>query len=113
MESVKPGVVTVWSESHYHYTAEELTKEFEPCYCLIIDENLNVHYSEEETKAVKRFNQVVWPELQFQIFKNMRTIIYLLSIVLLFASCVEDNEKAEMQRFVNAHPIVLQPNWQK
>ncbi len=53
-KALKPGVVTVWSEeSHYHYTAEELTKEFEPCCCFIIDENLNVHYSEEETKAAK------------------------------------------------------------
>ena len=35
----------------------------------------------------------------------MRTIIYLLSIVLLFASCAgRQRDKAEQQRFVNAHP---------
>ena len=35
----------------------------------------------------------------------MRTTIYLLSIVLLFASCAGRQQgKAEPQRFVNAHP---------
>ncbi len=53
-KALKPGVVTVWSvESMYHHTAEELINEYEPFRCYIIDENLNVHYSEEETKAAK------------------------------------------------------------
>lgn len=54
-KALKPGVVTVWSiESYYHLEKEELTKEFEPCCCFIIDENLNVHYSKEETEAAKK-----------------------------------------------------------
>ena len=58
-KALKPGVVTVWSiESYYHLEAEELTKEFEPCCCFIIDENLNVHYSKEDTEvAKKKFQQ--------------------------------------------------------
>lgn len=58
-KALKPGVVTVWvEESRYHHDPKDFPALFEPFRCYIIDENLNVHYSEEETEVAKnRFKQ--------------------------------------------------------
>lgn len=58
-KALKPGVVTVWFEElDMGYDEGRLTEEFEPYGCYIIDENLTVSYSKEETEAAKeRFSR--------------------------------------------------------
>ena len=52
--ALKPGVVTVWyKELDIGYDASKLTKEFEPAACYVIDEDLHVRYSKEETEAAR------------------------------------------------------------
>ena len=52
--ALKPGLVTVWlQELHVGYDPSKLTVEFEPRACYIIDENLHVRYSKEETEAAQ------------------------------------------------------------
>ncbi|MGB4654695.1 MAG: hypothetical protein WBH98_04605 [Bacteroidales bacterium] len=57
--ALKPGVVTVWFEELMGgYDASRMTEEFEPHSCYIIDENLNVRYSKEETETAReKFKQ--------------------------------------------------------
>lgn len=57
--ALKPGIVTVWlNELGIDEDTSKLTEEFEPYGCYIIDENLNVTYSKEETEAAQeRFKQ--------------------------------------------------------
>jgi|BioPla2DNA2_1021312.scaffolds.fasta_scaffold06112_3 hypothetical protein len=60
--ALKPGLATVWlQELGMGYDPSKLTEEFEPYGCYIIDENLHVQYSKEETEAAReRFkNQLV------------------------------------------------------
>lgn len=53
--ALKPGIVTIWLEElNAGYDAENLTKEFAPKACYIIDENLRVTYSKEDTKKTKQ-----------------------------------------------------------
>lgn len=52
--ALKPGLATVWlQELDMGYDPSKLTEEFEPCGCYIIDENLHVQYSKEETEAAR------------------------------------------------------------
>lgn len=52
--ALKPGLATVWlQELDMGYDPSKLTEEFEPYGCYIIDENLHVRYSKEETEAAR------------------------------------------------------------
>ncbi len=64
--ALKPGIVTVWLHelSLGHDNISNFTKDYEPTACYIIDENLHVRYSKEETLAAqerfkkqKRYNR--------------------------------------------------------
>jgi hypothetical protein len=53
--ALKPGIVTVWLHelSLGHDDVSNFTKDYEPSACYIIDENLHVRYSKEETEAAQ------------------------------------------------------------
>ena len=52
--ALKPGVVTVWFEELIPGPdIDEFPEEFEPHACYVIDENLHVRYSKEETEAAR------------------------------------------------------------
>lgn len=57
--ALKPGVVTIWlHELSLWQDVSNFIEDYEPTACYIIDENLNVHYSKEETEAAReRFKQ--------------------------------------------------------
>ena len=54
-KALKPGVVTVWLHevSLGDDDVSNFTKDYEPTACYIIDENLHVRYSKEETLAAQ------------------------------------------------------------
>jgi len=52
--ALKPGIVTVWlHELSLGDDVSNFTKDYEPTACYIIDENLHVRYSKEETEAAQ------------------------------------------------------------
>ena len=70
--AVKPGKVTVWIKElqvvagHIEYDANKLPEDYEPYGCYIIDENLTVTYSKEETEAAQeRFRKKKATSLNF------------------------------------------------